>query len=555
MMSLKWIAVAWACCVLPVRAQLLNETFDFVSAAELNTNFFSNGDRIFFGISGSNPNFGTDSIPSGIKAYDRVFDNFLTGMRLDGLGAELPVQISWESIDISNLTGLVFKADFAEYVDSPGHIDSHDFILVEYQIDHGGYQPLLSFVGADFNTPNYNGVFREDTDFDGIGDGLALNASMQRFEKQIPDIGQQLDLRISFSVNAYEEDFALDNVILLANEIADTTAPQFLPYANILTHNELDSCGTFVEFNPPYALDETDDEDIQIYQVQGIPSGSFFPVGINEVVFEAKDNAGNTAQKSFVVEVEDRQAPEIFYEEHILVQSDEDSCSAQVFYDIPTAIDNCSVTSNIEIIQVSGLGSGSYFEVGEHYETFLAIDEFGNISACAIRIEVLASMQPKYACLSENIKVSVNNGGYYVLPLLGAQHGLHWTDYCNQPYVHSRQFPEPGLVLYPGIHEIKMDLYDKDIHLDTCYVNLEIVSNQQTHEDKEIVVYPNPTANLVYKESSQLFEKIEVYNGIGKLLKQFSQFPIDLSEFPVGTYYLKLYKGSVVSTVSVLKRN
>src|SRR5699024_9948995 len=209
-------------------AQILNETFDDTSNFTTSSSFFSNGKRAFFGIAGDVINFGNNNPPSGLKPYEGFIGNYLTGMRLNGLGAELPVTITWSNLDIQNISRLVFKGDFAEYVDSPGHIDARDFILVEYQIDGNGYVPILSFIGADFSSGTYNGVFREDTNFDGTGDGQALNYQAQRFIKSIPDTGQTLDLRISVSVNAHEEDFAMDNIIITGDGAVDTTPPVIL---------------------------------------------------------------------------------------------------------------------------------------------------------------------------------------------------------------------------------------------------------------------------------------------------------------------------------------
>src|SRR5699024_327725 len=209
-------------------AQILNETFDDTSSFTTSNSFFSNGDRVFFGIAGEVKYFGDYSPPSGLKPYEGFLGNYLTGMRLNGLGAKLPITITWENLNIQNTSGLVFKGDFAEYVDSPGHIDAGDFILVEYQIDGNGYEPLLSFVGADFSSGSHNGVFREDTNFDGTGDGQTLNYQAQRFTKSISDTGQTLDLRISVSVNAHEEDFAIDNLIITGDGAVDTTPPVIL---------------------------------------------------------------------------------------------------------------------------------------------------------------------------------------------------------------------------------------------------------------------------------------------------------------------------------------
>lgn len=554
-MKINWIFLGWVLCIFPatLSAQLLNETFDKVSAVDLNTSFFSNGDRIYFGISGTNPDFGSDDIPSGIKPYSKIYGNFLTGMRLNGLGHDLPIYISWENLDISGLTGIIFKADFAEYVDEPGHIDSHDFIYVEYQVDKGGYQKLLSFVGADFNTTNYNGVFREDTNFDGIGDGVALNEEMQRFMKDIPELGEILDLRIAFSVNAYEEDFALDNVILLANEVSDVTAPQFLPQQNFQVYNMYNSCGAYFEFDDPIAIDETDDFNIDVYQVQGIASGELFPVGITEVIYEAKDSSGNSNQIKFYVEVIDLQAPVMFCKQNLVFTANEGECGVQISYETPWAIDNCSNTEDIEIIQIGGLGSGTYFEVGTHYETFLAIDEADNIAACSIEIEVLPSLFPKLNCGDSLIEYEVSKGEYFILPELD----YDITGSCDTLELSVKQYPEAGARLRAGKHIIKIELYNDAKLIDVCETSIQIterVINVVGSNTESFVIYPNPTNGILYSDIEEGYKEILLYDNLGRLLKRYKSFPINIESLPSGRYYLELKHEIQTYTFPVLKR-
>src|SRR5690625_2740509 len=101
------IMFKWRCLVLMFlvmgisKAQILNETFDDTSNFTTSTPFFSNGDRAFFGITGDTNDFGSNSQPSGLKPYEGFLGNYLTGMRLNGLGADLPITITWENLDRS----------------------------------------------------------------------------------------------------------------------------------------------------------------------------------------------------------------------------------------------------------------------------------------------------------------------------------------------------------------------------------------------------------------------------------------------------------------------
>ena len=165
--------------------------------------------------------------PAIDKSYAEADGNFLTGQDTNdpdvGANPNAPVQIEWTGIDITGQSNLVFNGDFAEVLDGGGDIDESDFLLLEYQIDGGGYQPLIAFEGTGRNTS-----FLEDTDFDGTGDGRSISSSdgtMTAFPKLIPGTGSTLDLRFTAHVDSGDEDFAIDDFVIFANaSIAPTVA-------------------------------------------------------------------------------------------------------------------------------------------------------------------------------------------------------------------------------------------------------------------------------------------------------------------------------------------
>lgn len=536
-------------------AQILNETFDDALNFTTSTAFFSNGDRAFFGITGDSDDFGGDPIPSGIKPYEGFFGNYLTGMRLNGQGASLPITITWENLAIQNITQLVFRGDFAEYFDEPGHIDAADFILVEYQIDSGGFQPLLSFVGSDFSSGNFNGIFREDTNFDGVGDGLALNYEAQRFTKYISQTGAILDLRISMSVNAHEEDFAFDNIILTGDGVVDSTPPVILCYEDLQKFTDLDACGAIVSFPFPHAVDETDESPV-VTQIEGPTSGSFFPTGITELIFEATDNSGNTSQCAVYVHIMDKQAPTVVCVTPIQVYADEASCETIVHYDTPVATDNCSSEEELQIELINGLGSGSYFPVGINYETYLITDSIGNMTACSVTIEVISQMTPRLICPNEPIPIQANNAGEYILPKLEGRYGIELGDYCGQRGVYTTQDPPPGTILQEGVYEVEINLFVNNEQVDSCVAQLLVQENLGVNdlESPAFILYPNPVSDILHIETSDKIKNIEVYNIHGKLLESFATSSISLRHLPKGVYIVRIETDNTKGFSLVVKK-
>ena len=192
---------------------VLNETFDDASKFTTSTGFFSDtavsSGFDFFGLTdgAGDDDFGSDPAPVGIKSYTGTDGRFLTGMDMDGEGAGLPITVTWSGLDIAGLSDLRFEGDFAEFLDNAGNIDQDDFIRLSASIDGAPAEILFEFRGDQ----QFNGVFRLDTDFDGTGDGTALTGDLSTFLADIAGTGSTLDLTLEVSVNAGDEDFAVDN--------------------------------------------------------------------------------------------------------------------------------------------------------------------------------------------------------------------------------------------------------------------------------------------------------------------------------------------------------
>lgn len=202
----------------PARAMVmvLDETFDNSAQFNLSTPFFSDGAFDYLGITGGTMDFGGDPTPAGLKAYTDFNGSYLTGMDLDGEGADLPITLSWNALDIAGLKNLAFSGAFAEFFDQPGDIDADDVLSLDYQIDGGGFQSLLAFALDIAEPDNFNGIFRQDLDGDGRGEGAALGNKAMLFTSEISGTGSTLDLRLTVRLNAGDEDFAIDNFQITA---------------------------------------------------------------------------------------------------------------------------------------------------------------------------------------------------------------------------------------------------------------------------------------------------------------------------------------------------
>ncbi|MEM1280126.1 MAG: hypothetical protein AAGG53_08960, partial [Cyanobacteria bacterium P01_H01_bin.152] len=212
---------------------ILNETFDYAENGEAASFSVtdSNGAASFFaeatsfdyfgvldGDGDGGADFGADAAPSSFNNYSGFDDNHLIASDIDGGSPAIaePAILTWSGLDIAGLSNLLFSVDVAtDDTPASGGLDPTDFLKFEYSIDGGAFQSLLAFETADDSTFNQP-TFLEDTDFDGIGDGMALTSTAETFNKTFAVAGTTLDLRASILVESGFEDIGFDNVTLQA---------------------------------------------------------------------------------------------------------------------------------------------------------------------------------------------------------------------------------------------------------------------------------------------------------------------------------------------------
>ncbi|WP_435577498.1 hypothetical protein [Gilvibacter sp.] len=143
-------------------------------------------------------------------------DYFFAAQDIDGVpGYSSATQtLTITGIDITGGINLEMDVLLAEDDDATNQDwDSGDLVTFEYQIDGGGYQNLLQIAstGATNTEPAI------DTDFDGVGDGTVLTETWADFNASITGTGTTLDIRITFTLNADDEDIGIDNIRITSN--------------------------------------------------------------------------------------------------------------------------------------------------------------------------------------------------------------------------------------------------------------------------------------------------------------------------------------------------
>ena len=192
------------------------------------------------------------------------------------------------------------------------------------------------------------------------------------------------------------EDTATVNSFCINWEMSAGEAPEIFCPEDFVADNDEGECGAVVNFTPPIAIDLEDgvlDAEF-IVQTGGIETGGFFPVGDNDVTFTATDSHGNETSCTFVITVNDSEAP-VAVCQAVTVTLNASGAGSIAAADLDGgSTDNCGVTS-FEASQTTFDCS----DVGEVTVTLSAIDAAGNVSTCEATVTVVDDIAPVIQCV------------------------------------------------------------------------------------------------------------------------------------------------------------
>jgi hypothetical protein len=202
-------------------APLLHEPFDDAlgftktDGNGVAASFFAYAPTDYWGITdgSSGGDFGADAAPSGIPPYASFTGSFMVAQDMDADDLVLPISMTWPGMDITNLTDLEVSLSVAEGIAGDGldDIDADDFLRIRAVIDGGAPITVLELRGDK----TINGELREDTNLDGIGDGgVAVGPAATVFTKSIGATGLSLQISVSMSFDAGDEDIAIDDLVV-----------------------------------------------------------------------------------------------------------------------------------------------------------------------------------------------------------------------------------------------------------------------------------------------------------------------------------------------------
>ncbi len=171
---------------------------------------------------------------------------------------------------------------------------------------------------------------------------------------------------------------------------------------DIVVSNDQGICGAQVSWTPPAALDNCGIET----HVSSYNPGDLFNLGTTTVEIVATDYSGNSVTGTFLVTVEDTEAPGIAnLPENMTVESEVGMCGANVSWVEPFTVDNCATGT-----LVSDIANGAYLNVGLHQVTYTATDLHGNVTTDSFSIEVVDAETPIILSAPSSVEIQVQDG-------------------------------------------------------------------------------------------------------------------------------------------------
>lgn len=170
--------------------------------------------------------------------------------------------------------------------------------------------------------------------------------------------------------------------------VNDNEAPEISCPEDITVYSDPATCGALVTYTTPVG---TDNCTAATNQIEGLASGSMFPIGLTVNTFMVVDHVGYESECSFTVTVVDNENPALTCPANIVVNNDPGICGAVIDYTTPVGTDNCP---NPVTVQLEGLGSGATFPIGVTTESYEATDASGNVTSCSFTITVNDTEDP-----------------------------------------------------------------------------------------------------------------------------------------------------------------
>lgn len=303
----------------------------------------------------------------------------------------------------------------------------------------------------------------------------------------------------------------------------------------------------------------TDNCDIDLDIVQNPASGTLISGAVNEVTITVTDDAGNSAEVSFNVAVEDGSSPEITstHESQIIDAGDDCQAILPDFTDDVVATDNCDADPDVS----QSPAPGTIVSGLDNIITLTVSDDSGNSSQVSFPVDVIDSTDPLISCIEDQTR-DVGDADYYAVQ--GTEFDpVETSDNCQVTGVQNDfNFHSSlnGVHIPAGDTTITWTVVDERGNSASCSFDVTVHTSVGVEDLalKGIKVYPNPTSDIIHIQfAGKDVETIIISDIAGKQIMVKNQpaqdESIDLSAFDKGVYFIIIQTSDEIVTSKIIK--
>ncbi|MCB0762846.1 MAG: HYR domain-containing protein [Flavobacteriales bacterium] len=271
------------------------------------------------------------------------------------------------------------------------------------------------------------------------------------------------------------------------------TAPSITCPNDLTLNTDEGACGALVELEILFASD-LEDGSIEAVQTDGLPDGSLFPVGMNEVAFTATDSQGLTATCAYTVTVTDIEAPAAVCGDVTLQLNEQGMATLALEQVLVESADNCGIDS--ESLSESAFSCDN---LGALPVLVTVTDIHGNEGTCTSVVTIEDVIAPEIEC--QNLTVQLNEDG--MAEVQSGELVLTYTDNCEATLEQNTyEFSCDDL----GMQSITLSASDASENTTTCTAQVtveDLIAPEMTCQNIEVELDAGGQAAITPNEVDQ----------------------------------------------------
>jgi len=379
--------------------------------------------------------------------------------------------------------------------------------------------------------------------------------SQDQFIDQLVNLGsedQPIDAgeyTLTVQNDFYEPEIMEQQTLILEG---DVSSPVIHCFETIVVSNDTGECGALVSFEMPSAEDSC---EVVVTQIEGLESGSFFPIGESQLTFIAIDNSGNETSCSTQIIVQDNQVPQAVCQDVTIALDENGESQLTVNMLDNGSTDACGIT-----VMTISQTDFNCDDIGVNTVVLTLVDESGNSSNCEATVTVIDNILPQIECPSAmSIEIEGNS---FELPDFTTDEFIIASDNCE--IITIEQDPTPGSFVPLGVQNVVITATDEAGNSLSCIFEVT-VEDLLSVQDKEadlttLSVFYDLGRTPILNNPRRLFlDKMFIYDSKGFRVTQIdinnnnnSQKFIEVTSLKTGIYFAQIFGENAVIVLRIV---